>query len=166
MLIDVIVVALIAIFFLIGLMQGFLVSVLVMVAWAVGVISVWLFSGYFGAILGANVSLMPPLDLILGGIIAFFIPFLLAKIIISVIKFFMTKTSSITMANRLLGGVWGLVKGLLIAGLLLTVMDILPAKGNFQKTLKQSKTYAIYREIPFNKLWDKFKLPKEIQLYI
>jgi len=166
MLIDVIVVALIAVFFLIGLIQGFLVSLLVMVAWAVGIISVWLFSGYFGAILGANVSLMPPLDLILGGIIAFFIPFLLAKIVISVIKFFMTKTSSITMANRLLGGVWGMVKGLVIAGLLLTVMDILPAKGNFQKTLKQSKTYAIYKEIPFTKLWDKFKVPKEIQLYI
>jgi len=166
MLIDVIVVALIAIFFLIGLVQGFIVSLLVMVAWAVGVISVWLFSGYFGAILRANVSMMPPLDLILGGIIAFIIPFLLAKIVIGIIKFFMNKTTIITLTNRLLGGAWGLVKGLLIAGLLLTLVDILPAKGNLEKTLKQSKTYSIYREIPFNKLWDKFKIPKEIQLYI
>jgi len=166
MLIDIIVVALIAIFFLIGLMQGFLVSLLVMVAWAIGVISVWLFSGRFGAILSANVSLVPPLDLILGGIVAFIVPFLLAKIIIGIIKFFMAKTSIITFTNRLLGGVWGIVKGIVIAGLLLTLIDILPAKGNLEKTLKQSKTYSIYREIPFTKLWDKFKLPKEIQLYI
>jgi len=166
MLIDVIVVAFIAIFFIIGLIQGFLVSLLVMVAWAVGVLSVWLFSGYFGAILSANVSMMPPLNLILGGIIAFIIPFLLAKIIIGVIKFFMTKTTVISMTNRLLGGLWGIAKGLVIAGLFLTVIDILPAKGDLQKTIKQSKTYAIYREIPFNKMWDKFKIPKEIQLYI
>jgi membrane protein required for colicin V production len=166
MLIDIIVVSLLALFFIVGVSQGFIVSLLSLVAWAVAIISAWLFSGFFGAMLSANVNLIPPLDLLFGAVLAFLIPFLLIRIVIGVIKFFMNKTSCITMANRVLGGAWGVVKGIVVSMIILTVISILPAKGNLQQIKEKSVAYSIYEVFPFADLWEKFKLPEAVKLQI
>jgi membrane protein required for colicin V production len=167
MLIDLIVVLLIAVFFALGILQGFIVSLLTLAAWVVGIISVWIFSGSFASMLSKNVSFMPPLDLLLGAVLAFFIPFLLIRITATFIKYFMAKTSSLTVANRILGGVWGLLKGVVIAWIFLTAINLLPVKkGNLQHTMDKSITYSIYKTLPFASLWEDFRLPKSIELSI
>jgi len=157
MLIDVIVAALIVVFFILGVLQGFIISLLILVAWVVGILSVWLFSGFFAALLNANVNLIPPLDLLLGGVLAFFFPFLAIRIIISIIKYLLNKTSSLTMANRILGGLWGILKGIVISVVFLTVISVFPPKGNLQQTIEESVAYSIYRGLPFADIWKKFK---------
>jgi len=157
MFIDVIVVSLVAIFFILGVLQGLVVSLLILVAWAVAILSVWLFAGYFAAILSTNMILMPPLDLLFGGVLAFLIPFLLARIVIGVIKYFMNKTTALTIANRILGGAWGAVKGLVIAGLFLTLISVFPPKGTLQQTMEESFAYSIYKGLPFAEIWKKLK---------
>jgi len=165
--IDTIVVSLIAVFFIIGILQGFIVSLLILISWVVGILSVWLFSGTLGAILNASMSLMPPLDSLFGAVLAFFLPFLLIRIATNIVKYFMNKkTSSLTIVNRLLGGVWGILKGIVIAGIFLTAISILPAKGSLQQAMEESVAYSIYKIFPFANLWEKFKLPKEVKLYI
>jgi len=161
MFIDIIVASLIFVFFVVGIVQGFIVSLLVLVAWAVGILSVWLFSGSFAALLNTNVSLMPPLDLFLGGVLAFLIPFFVIRIIINIIKYFMNRTSSLTMANRILGGLWGALKGIVIAMILLTIISVFPPKGNLQQIMGQSVAYSIYRGLPFADVWKKFKTEVE-----
>jgi type III secretory pathway component EscV len=70
------------------------------------------------------------------------------------------------MANRVLGGAWGAVKGIVVAAILLTLVNALPAKGSLQKTMDESTAFSIYKVFPFAKVWDKFKLPEEVKLYI
>jgi len=106
------------------------------------------------------------LDFLFGAVLAFLIPFLAARILISVIKYLMNKTTALTMANRILGGAWGAVKGIVIAGIFLTILNVLPAKGSLQQALNESTTYSIYKAFPFPSLWDKFKLPKEVKINI
>jgi len=149
-----------------GAAQGFLASLLILIAWAVGILSIFLFSGYFAGIMNANMLLMPPLDLFFGGILAFLITFLAARIIVSIINFFMKKTTALTMANRMLGGAWGAVKGLAVAAIFLTVINVLPAKGNLKKIMDESTSFSMYKAFPFASTWDKLKLPKELKLYI
>jgi len=162
MLIDVIVVSLIAVFFIIGAAQGFIASLLILIAWAVGIISIFLFSGYFAGMLNSNMLLAPPMDLLFGGILAFFITFLSARIVVSIVNFFLTKTTALTMANRMLGGAWGALKGIAISAVILTVVNALPAKGELKKTMDESTAFSMYKAFPFAKTWDNFKLPKEL----
>jgi len=162
MLIDVIVVSLIAVLFIIGAAQGFIASLLILIAWAVGILAIFLFSGYFASILNANMVLVPPMDLLFGGILAFLITFISARIVVSIVNFFLTKTTALTMANRMLGGAWGALKGIAICAVILTVVNALPAKGTLKKTMDESTAFSTYKAFPFAKTWDKFKLPKEL----
>jgi membrane protein required for colicin V production len=166
MFIDIIVVSLIAVFFIIGAAQGFIASLLILIAWAAGILSIFLFSGYFAGILNSNMVLVPPLDLLFGGVLAFIIIFLSARIIVSIVNFFLTKTTALTMANRMLGGAWGALKGIAISAVLLTIVNAVPAKGNLKKTMDESTAFSVYKTFPFASAWDKLKLPKELKLDI
>ncbi|MDR2555344.1 MAG: CvpA family protein [Fibromonadaceae bacterium] len=166
MLIDAIVVSLIAVFFIIGAAQGFIASLHILIAWAIGILSIFLFSGYFAGILNSNMVLVPPMDLLLGGILAFIIIFLSARIVVSIVNFFLTKTTALTMANRMLGGAWGALKGIAISAVLLTIVNAVPAKGTLKKTMDESTAFSVYNTFPFASAWDKLKLPKELKLDI
>ncbi|MCL1956986.1 MAG: CvpA family protein, partial [Fibromonadales bacterium] len=61
MFVDTIVLFLIAVFLIIGVIQGFIVSVLYLAAWVAGIISAWLFSGTFGIMLRTNIEGLSPL---------------------------------------------------------------------------------------------------------
>jgi membrane protein required for colicin V production len=170
MLIDVIVLLLIVIFFAMGVKQGFIVSLLILASWLVGVLSAYFFSGAFASVLSANISMIPPLNLFFGAILAFLFPFLLIRIAASVAKYFMSKNdknaSPLTIINRILGGIWGALKGIVIVGIILTVISLLPTKGGLKQTMEKSITYSIYKIFPFANLWEEFRVPVNIDIRI
>ncbi|GHV11449.1 hypothetical protein AGMMS49938_02150 [Fibrobacterales bacterium] len=158
MVIDIAVLFIIAVFFIIGVIDGFIVSVLGLAAWLVGIISVWLFSGVLGSLLVSNVSDLSPLVArVIGGILAFLLPFILISLASSIIGFFVKKAAPLRFVNRLLGGAFGIVKGLAVSLVLLTVVHILPVQGSLKIARDYSTAYSIYKSIPFAELWDEFK---------
>ncbi|MDR2731958.1 MAG: CvpA family protein [Fibromonadaceae bacterium] len=162
MFIDIAVLLLVIIFLGVGIMHGLIVSLLYLAAWIVGILCAWLFSGAFAAMLSANIAgLAPLLSLCIGAVVAFLLPFILIRIAASVADFFIKKSTPITMINRLLGGVFGILKGIAVATVVLTVIHFLPAQGNLKQTRDSSTAYSVYKAIPFAKLWDDFKVETE-----
>jgi len=165
MFVDIIVFALIAIFLIIGVMQGFIVSVLYLAAWIVGIISAWLFSGTFGIMLRTNIEGLAPLvSMCLGAFLAFLVPFLIVRIAAALANFFIKRSSPLTFVNRVLGGVFGALKGIAVASVILTVFHFLPVQGSLKQARENSIAYSIYEIIPFASLWKEFKPEKEIQI--
>jgi membrane protein required for colicin V production len=165
MFIDTIVFVFLAVFMVIGVMQGFIVSVLYLSAWVVGIISAWLFSGTFGIMLRTNIEGLAPLvALCLGAFLAFMIPFLLIRIAAAVASFFVKKSSPLTLANRVLGGVFGVLKGAAVSAVILTVVHFLPVQGSLKQARENSSAYSIYKAIPFASLWKEFKTEQEIKI--
>ncbi len=161
MFIDVIVFIFIIVFLIFGAMDGFVVSVLYLAAWTVGILSAWLFGGTFSSMLNANLEgLQPLLALCLGTLLAFLLPFLLIRIAAAVVKSFIKKFNAtmLTTANRILGGVFGALKGIAVAVILLTVVHFLPVQGNLKQSRESSMFYSIYEKIPFANLWKEFKV--------
>jgi len=165
MFIDLIVLILIFIFMVIGIVQGFIISALYLGAWIVGIISAWLFSGTCGIMLRTNIEGLSPLvSLCLGAFLAFIIPFLLIRIGAAVASFFIKKSSPLTFLNRILGGVFGALKGVAAAAVILTIVHYIPAQGELKAARENSYSYSIYKVIPFASLWKEFKPEKEIQI--
>jgi membrane protein required for colicin V production len=165
MFIDLIVASLITIFFVIGILQGFIVSLLILAAWVIGILSAWLFSGAFGSMLNTNIEdLTPLLALFFGAVLAFLLPFLLIRIAALVANSFIKKSGShINVINRLLGGALGALKGIVMAGIILTVINLLPVQGGLRQTMEKSIAYSIYKALPFANLWGEFKVPKKLE---
>jgi len=165
MFVDTIVFALIAIFMIIGVMQGFIVSVLYLGAWIVGIISAWLFSGTLGIMLRTNIEGLAPLvSMCLGAFLAFLLPFLIIRIAAAVANFFIKRSSPLTLVNRILGGVFGILKGIAVATIILTVVHFLPVQGSLKQARENSFAYSIYKVIPFASLWKEFKPEQEMQI--
>ncbi len=158
MLIDVTIFMLIAVFLVFGIMDGFVVSVLYLAAWVVGILSAWLFGGTFGSMLGANIEgLQPIIALCLGTLLAFLLPFLLLRIAARIAKFFVKKSTAITTVNRILGGVFGALKGVAASVIILTVIHFLPVQGSLKQARGDSVSYSIYKKIPFANMWKDFR---------
>jgi uncharacterized membrane protein required for colicin V production len=165
MFIDIIVLILVAVFLALGAIQGFIVSVLYLAAWIVGIICAWLFSGAFGVMLRTNIEgLAPLLALCLGAFLAFMLPFLLIRIAAAVAGFFIKKSAPLKLTNRILGGVFGILKGIAVAMVILTVIHFLPVQGSLKQARENSFSYSIYKAIPFAGLWKEFKSGQEIQI--
>jgi uncharacterized membrane protein required for colicin V production len=162
MLIDIIVLMLIIIFSVLGAVQGFVVSVLYLAAWIVGVLSVWLFAGSFGAMLNSNIDgLNLTLAWCLGAILAFLVPFLIIRIAARIAKYFLKRSPPLSNINHLLGGAYRVLKGFAISLVILTVINFLPTKGDLKQMRESSISYTIYGKIPFANLWKEFKTNTE-----
>ncbi|MDR2579778.1 MAG: CvpA family protein [Fibromonadaceae bacterium] len=159
MFIDLIILLLILIFVVFGALEGFIVSILKFGAWFLGILSILLFSGSFASMLSANIEdLSPFLALGLGAFLAFFHTFLLFRIAAAVAKFLLKKTAAqVTYLNRVLGGAFGLLKGVMVSIIVLSVFYLLPAKGSLKASIDNSITYSIYKAIPVAKLWGDFR---------
>ncbi|MDR1830029.1 MAG: CvpA family protein [Candidatus Fibromonas sp.] len=163
MFIDVIVFLLVIIFAAIGIAQGFVVSVLYLAAWVAGIISAWLFAGAFASMLNANIEGLPHLlTLCLGALIAFLLPFILLRFAAYIAKIFIKKSSTISKINRILGGVFGMLKGMAMSAVILTIIHFLPAQGGLKQAKENSISYLIYEKIHFASLWKEFKIEKKL----
>jgi len=165
MFIDIIVFIFIAVFLILGIMQGFIVSLLFWAAWIAGIISAWLFSGTFGIILRTNIEgLSPIVAMCLGAFLAFLLPFLTIRIAAKVVSFFIKKSAPLTLVNRVLGGVFGALKGIAVSAIILTIVHFLPARGSLKESRDNSISYSIYKVIPFASMWKEFKPEKDIHI--
>jgi uncharacterized membrane protein required for colicin V production len=66
----------------------------------------------------------------------------------------------LTFTNHILGGIFGLLKGIVAALLVLSVIYLLPAKGSLKEATDKSIAYSAYKTVPLAKLWKDFKVDK------
>lgn len=159
MIIDIIILALILILAALGISQGFVVSALYFAAWIVGIISAWLFSSVFAVMLRENLDGLPELLYIcLGALIAFLIPFLLLRVAAIIAKHFIKKSVALSKTDYVLGGVFGMFKGVFASLIILTFIHYLPLKGSFKQSRDDSVAYSFYTEISFAKMWSDFEV--------
>jgi len=152
MFIDIIILFLILIFAAFGVFDGFVVSVLKLAAWFFGILSIWLFAGSFASFLGANIEGLSHFPaLALGAIIAFFCTFLLFRVAASVAEHFLKKTNTVKTADRILGGVFGALKGIIVCTIILSLIYLIPSKGSLKETIDSSISCSIYAAIPIAK---------------
>jgi len=165
MFIDIIVFLLVLAFCALGFREGFIVSALRLAAWVAGVLSVMVFTGSFAYLLGTNLEgISPMLALVCGAFIAFFLPFMLIRTGALIASFFMGKSEKVTFVNRILGGVFGVLKGIIASIFILSVVHLLPAKGNLKASIDNSASYSVYKNIPFAELFGELKTKAEINI--
>jgi uncharacterized membrane protein required for colicin V production len=161
MFIDLIVVFLLMVFIIFGVLEGFLVSALKFAAWFLGIIAVLLFSKQAAMVLNANIEGLPPvLSVGIGAILVFLCVFLPLRIVAAIARSFLRKFAVLTFTNHILGGAFGLLKGIIASILILSIVYLLPAKGSLKEATDKSVAYSIYKTVPIAKLWKDFKVDK------
>lgn len=127
-----------------GLWAGLVRSLFRLLAWAGGAAASWFGSAYVMVWLAQNVAPLPPY---VARFSATFFAFLVPFMVLSLIGYAahkMISASPLGPANRMGGGLLGLVKGLILCGLLFTLLHWIPAKGTLQDTLESSVAYDFY----------------------
>lgn len=142
--IDIFCLCVFGLFLFLGVWSGLLKSLFRLAAWAAGALGAYFAKDIAGGFLRANFQLDDISLSILCVIAGFLIPFL----IISLIGHFMDKAmknSSLSGMNRLGGGVFGLFKALILCALALSILHVLPLRGELKTTRNASAFYSAYR---------------------
>jgi membrane protein required for colicin V production len=132
-----------------GIRKGFILSFATLVALVLGI---WVAVHYSGYISGFLVRTFHPSGTWLT-VLSYVITFLLVVtgvIILAKLLEKVVKTAGLGLANRLVGGLFGLIKGVLGVSALLFILVTFDPKGNLinQKTREKSFTYK-YVEMTF-----------------
>ena len=142
--IDIFCLCVFGLFLFLGVWSGLLKSLFRLAAWAAGALGAYFAKDIAGDFLRANFQLDDISLSILCVIAGFLIPFL----IISLLGHFMDKamkSSSLSGMNRLGGGVFGLFKALILCALALSILHVLPLRGELKTTRNASAFYSAYR---------------------
>lgn len=142
--IDIISLVLITLLTLLGLWHGFLRGIFRLLAWAAGVIG-----AYFATdLLSEFVSkILETSDFSTGLVckcIGFIVPFLLLLFIGHLVNKAIKGTVA-SKTNRILGGVFGAIKAIIIMFVILTILHILPFGGAIIDARDNSTSYTVYK---------------------
>jgi membrane protein required for colicin V production len=132
-----------------GIRKGFILSFATLVALVLGIWVAVHYSGYFGGFLVRTFHPSGTWLTVLSYVITFLLVvagvIILAKLLEKAVK-----TAGLGLANRLVGGLFGLIKGILGVSALLFILVTFDPKGNLvnQKTREKSFAYK-YVEMTF-----------------
>lgn len=131
---------------LIGLYRGFLRSIFRIVAWILGIVGSYCSHLFLSDIIIDNFDISSGVAKIIALILGFVIPFTIAQL---VGHFLHTAVSHsfISKPNRILGALFGIIKGLVVCFLLLSIMHILPLKEGAVFNMRETAfAYEAYKE--------------------
>lgn len=142
--IDIVSIVLILVFMLLGLWRGFLHGIFRLLAWIGAIAGAYfankLLSDFISSILETSSFSTTLVCFCIG----FLVPFLLISFIGHLLNKY-TKDTVVGKVDRVLGGIFGVVKALLILFVLLTILHILPFGGIVHETRDSSLSYAFYK---------------------
>jgi len=143
--IDIACFSILIIFFALGIWAGLIKTLVRIAAWIAAAAGVYYAPDIIGPFFSSNFDLSGTSLAITIRVLGFLIPFLSLQII----GYFLGKAvskSSLSFANRLGGGLVGLVKGAIPCILILSAFHFLPIKGNLLTTRDHSICYSIYKQ--------------------
>ncbi|MCB5230059.1 MAG: CvpA family protein [Candidatus Cloacimonas sp.] len=143
---DIITLAILAIFFVMGIRRGFSLTLIQVI----GIVMVVVFIQLFGVALKRYIplSLGIPTEgaLVIGYILIFIIVMILAKVISSLLQKFW-KSLSLSWLDRLLGGLLGIVLGTVFFIMLILFLDVSGLSSNLEDASNNSKIYKPLRSL-------------------
>jgi len=123
---DIGILAVASIFFVRGIFRGFVFELITVLGLILGyIISIT----YLSLVSGFILSYFPSFPDTIVNLISFFILFLCTNLLLRLVANVLTKTLKIAMLgwlNRLLGGLFGLLKAVVIMGILVFVINLIP----------------------------------------
>lgn len=142
--IDLICLGLSLIFGLVGLWRGLLVSVFRLCAWIIAIFGAIFAYDLIGNFIATNMALGSFSVKLVCVSIGFLVPFLFVTLLGHIINRFVTCTI-LSKANRLLGALFGFLKGAIICGVLLAILHIIPVSGDFKELRNNAAAYAAFK---------------------
>ncbi len=142
--IDIISLTLALLFGIVGLWRGLLVSVFRLCAWIAAIFGAIFAQDIIGSFIATNMALGSFAVKLVCMSVGFLVPFLTVTFIGHIVNRFVTSTI-LSKANRLLGGLFGFMKGVIICGVLLAIIHIIPASGDFKTLRNSAVAYAGFK---------------------
>ena len=142
--IDIVCLVLIIFFMLIGIWHGFLRGIFRLLAWAAAIAGAYFANNLLSDTIASTLQTSTFSTTLVCICIGFLIPFLALLFVSHMVNKAITGTVA-GRADRILGGIFGVVKALLICFVLLTILHILPFGGVVQETRDDAVAYAAYK---------------------
>ena len=142
--IDIISLIIILFFTLIGVWHGFLRGIFRLLAWAIGIGGAYFVNSHFAPTISETLQTSSFSTTLVCICIGFLIPFLALLFVSHMVNKAITGTVA-GKADRILGGLFGVLKALLICFVLLTILHILPFGGVVEETRNDAVSYAAYK---------------------
>ncbi len=142
---DIGILSIASIFFIRGIFRGFIFELVTVIGLILGyIISIT----YLSIVSGIILSFFPSLPNSIVNIVGFFVLFVGTNMLLRVIANLLTKTLKIAMLgwlNHLLGGLFGLLKGVILMSILVFVIDLIPFSATLLESIevKQSLLYPV-----------------------
>ena len=142
--IDIVCLVLIIFFMLIGIWHGFLRGIFRLLAWAAAIAGAYFANNLLSDTISSTLQTSTFSTTLVCICIGFLIPYLALLFVSHMVNKAITGTVA-GRADRILGGIFGVVKAILICFVLLTILHILPFGGVVQETRDDAVAYAAYK---------------------
>lgn len=142
--IDIVCLIIILFLMLLGLWHGFFRGIFRLIAWAAGIVGAYfacdLLSDFVSSTLQASAFSTKLVCMCIG----FLVPFLLFLFVGRFLQH-ITENTTVGKADRILGGIFGVIKALLICFVLLTILHLFPFGGIIPETRDTAFAYDAYK---------------------
>ena len=142
--IDIVCLIIILLFTLLGLWHGLLRSIFRLLAWAAAIAGAYFANSLFSETISKTLETSDFSTTLVCICIGFLIPFLTLLFIGHIINRSISGTVA-GKADRILGGVFGAIKAILICFVILTILHILPFGGVVQEKRDNALAYSTYK---------------------
>lgn len=142
--IDIVCIAVILILALLGIWRGLLKSIFRLLAWIGALVGAYFSQDLIGETIASLFDINGFMVKLVCICIGFLVPFLILSLVGIALHKFVSSTS-ISKANRILGGILGALKGCLICFVFLSILHILPVSGVLREARNNSVSYSAYK---------------------
>ena len=142
--IDIVCLVIILFLMLLGLWHGFFRGIFRLIAWASGILGAYFACGLLADFISNTLQASAFSTKLVCMCIDFLVPFLLFLFIGHFLQH-ITEGTTVGKADRILGGIFGVIKALLICFVLLTILHLFPFGGIVPETRDNAFAYDAYK---------------------
>lgn len=142
--IDIVSLVIILFLMLLGLWHGFFRGIFRLIAWAAGILGAYFACGLLADFISNTLQASAFSTKLVCMCIGFLVPFLFFLFVGHFLQH-ITEGTTVGKADRILGGIFGVVKALLICFVLLTILHLFPFGGIVPETRDNAFAYDAYK---------------------
>lgn len=142
--IDIVCLVIILFLMLLGLWHGFFRGIFRLIAWAAGILGAYFACGLLADFISNTLQASAFSTKLVCMCIGFLVPFLFFLFVGHFLQH-ITEGTTVGKADRILGGIFGVIKALLICFVLLSILHLLPFGGIIPETRDNAFAYDAYK---------------------
>ena len=142
--IDIACLVVIGLFSLIGIWRGLIHSIFRLFAWVFAIVGAYFANGLLSESIISLLDCSKFSSSIVSTCVGFLVPFILFSLIGHLVSKAISETA-VGRANRILGGVFGAIKAMLICFVLLSILHVMPFGKSIQTARDDAISYSLYK---------------------